>query len=113
MAAQADFGPKVAFSDGLARLAGSADLSDFTITCGQKKWPVHRVVLSLHSSVLARSCSGGFIVRQVFRPGHIAELLESGDAKSTIPFLLDEQRESPLLLHASWRLLKPNHAQVL
>ncbi|KAK4628892.1 hypothetical protein CLAFUW4_08679 [Fulvia fulva] len=54
------YNQKMAFCDGLAKIAESVTLSDFTITCQGKKWPVHRVVLSLHSSVLGRACNGEF-----------------------------------------------------
>ncbi|EME43778.1 hypothetical protein DOTSEDRAFT_130545 [Dothistroma septosporum NZE10] len=52
--------PQKAFCNRLARFAGNGALSDFTITCKGKKWPVHRLVLSLQSPVLAKSCGGEF-----------------------------------------------------
>lgn len=53
----------VTFCEGISNFLGSADLSDFTITCGGHKWPVHRLCLSLHSSVLAKACNGDFKAR--------------------------------------------------
>lgn len=58
----ADVQRKLALSDGIARLLDSADLADFTIVCGSTEWNVHRLVLSLQSSVLARARDNGLLV---------------------------------------------------
>ncbi|KAH9840440.1 hypothetical protein Tdes44962_MAKER01640 [Teratosphaeria destructans] len=44
----------------LANHQTDPDLCDFTITCGPQAWPVHRLVLCLHSPVLAKWCKGAF-----------------------------------------------------
>lgn len=59
----ADVNTMVTFCKGISNYLGSADLSDFTITCCGHKWPVHRFCLSLYSSVLAKACNGDFKVR--------------------------------------------------
>lgn len=48
-------------ADGLARFYASSELSDFVINCGGQSWPVHRLILTLHSKVLAKSCNGDFL----------------------------------------------------
>ncbi|EME43938.1 hypothetical protein DOTSEDRAFT_24049 [Dothistroma septosporum NZE10] len=35
-------------------------LTDFTITCHDREWRVHRVVLALHSEVLVKACAPDF-----------------------------------------------------
>ncbi|KJX92609.1 hypothetical protein TI39_contig5839g00029 [Zymoseptoria brevis] len=49
-----------AFRQRFAAFHNNDALSDFTISCGQSRWKVHKFVLSVHSRVLASACSGNF-----------------------------------------------------
>ncbi|KAK4550259.1 hypothetical protein LTR36_003226 [Oleoguttula mirabilis] len=44
----------------LAGLQGDEALTDFVIICGEREWKVHRVILTLHSPVLAKAITGAF-----------------------------------------------------
>ena len=44
------------------RVDPTDQITDFTIKCGGREWKVHRLVLFLHSKVLAAACSKGFKV---------------------------------------------------
>ena len=56
----ADNTTKLALCGALSHYLDSRDLSDFTIVCQSKSWKTHRLLLSLHSKVLAKSCNGDF-----------------------------------------------------
>lgn len=40
----------------------AGEYSDFIITCGAGEWKVHKIILSVTSPVLKKSCFGGFKV---------------------------------------------------
>ncbi|EME38458.1 hypothetical protein DOTSEDRAFT_93795, partial [Dothistroma septosporum NZE10] len=46
------------FCKSMSNFLGGANLSDFTITCGDDIWPIHRLCLSLHSGVIAKAYNG-------------------------------------------------------
>lgn len=56
----ADQTTKLAFCNALSKYHDSADLSDFTIVCREKSWKTHRLLLSLHSKVMAKVCNSDF-----------------------------------------------------
>ncbi|KAI5365919.1 Putative BTB/POZ domain-containing protein [Septoria linicola] len=56
----ADNESKLAFGGNVSKLYGDKELADFVIICGERRWDVHRVILTLHSDVLSKSCSGNF-----------------------------------------------------
>lgn len=56
----ADNNTKLALCGALSHYLDSRDLSDFAIVCQTKSWKTHRLLLSLHSKVLAKTCNGGF-----------------------------------------------------
>lgn len=56
----ADNTTKLALCGALSHYLDSRDLSDFIIVCHAKSWKTHRLLLSLHSKVLAKSCNGDF-----------------------------------------------------
>ncbi|KAK5124144.1 hypothetical protein LTR85_001847 [Meristemomyces frigidus] len=58
--------------DGEKCLQRDEALTDFVIVCADRKWNVHRVVLGLHSPVLAKAITGAFRESAV-REMHLAE----------------------------------------
>lgn len=50
------------------RLLHNQEGTDFTITCGEREWRVHRLVLSMHSDVFSHACNGAFKVLNAFVP---------------------------------------------
>ncbi|KXT13258.1 hypothetical protein AC579_2488, partial [Pseudocercospora musae] len=61
----------------------ASTLTDFTITWGDRKWNVHRLVLHLNSSVLRKACSGAF------KESQTKELDLSGDPEDAVEALID------------------------
>lgn len=57
----ADSAAKVALCDRLVAMRD--EHVDFAVTCRGITWKVHKLVLGLHSKVLAAACKHGFKVR--------------------------------------------------
>lgn len=71
------------FRAAIATYLEDAQLSDFTIVCGDTEYNVHRVIISAHSKYFARCCSGGFeeamtrrVELQEDDPAAIARMIE-------------------------------------
>lgn len=72
------------FKAAIATYLEDAQLSDFTIVCGDTEYNVHRVIISAHSKYFARCCSGDFeeamtrrVVLQEDDPAAIARMYVS------------------------------------
>lgn len=53
---------------GIADLLRTGNFSDLEVKCGGESFKVHRAVVCTRSTVMARQCSGGFMVSQVMHP---------------------------------------------
>ncbi|MCJ1244622.1 hypothetical protein MMC30_001820 [Trapelia coarctata] len=46
--------------DGLHKLLGTGEYSDFTVTCGKRVWRVHRAIVCSRSTYFKKVCDGSF-----------------------------------------------------
>ncbi|MCJ1475053.1 hypothetical protein MMC13_003713 [Lambiella insularis] len=46
--------------DGLHKLLGTSEYSDFTVNCGGKTWRIHRAIVCSRSAYFKKACDGAF-----------------------------------------------------